>query len=243
MATTRDEEGERRRRGSLVVASQPAAAGDPTERPLDDPPPRLHREALLAFRGFDDLDRGGGGRAKALASIGSVSKAAGQERNSPRDARSKAIAPWLSCRSAGETPATSRRPSGSVSAWRPHPELVEGAPDDPPGRIVTALAGYPHATRAGSLRIDDTAGRAGLASDPRTVGQREGMGEAFEHACLGKAQEPTMHRAPRREVQRQMPLRASCPQHVQDAVKDRAQWPAPRSPYAGGAGRSGASTA
>lgn len=100
------------------------------------------------------------------------------------------------------------------------------APDDPPGRIETALAGHPHATRAGGLRIDDTAGRAGLASDPLTVGQREGMGEAFEHACLGEAQEPAMHRAPRREVQRQMPPRASCPQHVQDAVKDGAQWPA-----------------
>ena len=77
-------------------------------------------------------------------------------------------------------------------------ELVEGAPDDPPGRIAPALACHARATRPGGLRINDTAGRAGLASVPFTVGQREGMGEAFEHARLREAQEPAMHRAPRR---------------------------------------------
>ena len=66
-----------------MVASQPAAAGDPTEAPLDDPPPGLHRKALLAFLGFGDLDRDGRGSANALASISSVGKAAGQEGEQP----------------------------------------------------------------------------------------------------------------------------------------------------------------
>lgn len=72
-------------------------------------------------------------------------------------------------------------------------QCVAVAPDDPPGRIVTAFAFHPDATRAGGLRIDDTAGRAGLASNPLTVGHRESMSEALEHACLREAQESTMH--------------------------------------------------
>lgn len=66
-----------------MIAGQPAAAGDPTEAPLNDPPPGLDRKALLAFLGFDDLDRDGRGRANALASIGTVGKAVGEEGEQP----------------------------------------------------------------------------------------------------------------------------------------------------------------
>lgn len=62
-----------------MVASQPTAAGDPAEATLDNPPPGLHCKAFLALLGFDDLDRDGRGHASALASIGTVGKAVGQE--------------------------------------------------------------------------------------------------------------------------------------------------------------------
>jgi hypothetical protein len=61
-----------------VIASQPTAAGNPTKAPLDDPPPGLNRKALLAFLGFDDLDRYDRGRAKTLASMGAVGKSSGR---------------------------------------------------------------------------------------------------------------------------------------------------------------------
>lgn len=66
-----------------MIASQPAAGGDPAEAAFNDPPPELHREALLAFLGFDDLDRDGRGCANRLASIGVVGKALGQEGEQP----------------------------------------------------------------------------------------------------------------------------------------------------------------
>ena len=93
-------------------------------------------------------------------------------------------------------------------------QRVAFATDGSPGWIVTALACHPHAARARRLRVHDTAGRAGLASDPVPVGHRKGVSEALEHACLRQAQEPAMHRAPRREVQRQVPPRAAGAQHV-----------------------------
>ena len=93
-------------------------------------------------------------------------------------------------------------------------QRVAFAPDGPPGWIITALACHSHATRAHGLRIHNTAGRAGLASDTLSIGHREGVSEALEHAFLRQAQEPAMHRAPRREVQRQVPPRAAGAQHV-----------------------------
>lgn len=96
-------------------------------------------------------------------------------------------------------------------------QRVAFAPDGPPGWIVAALACHPDTARACGLRIRDTAGRAGLASNPLPVSHGKSMGEALEHACLRQAQKPVMHLAPGREVQRQVPPRAACAQHVQDA--------------------------
>lgn len=52
-----------------MVAGQPAAAGDPTDCSLDDPPPGLHREALLALLVFNDFDGDGRGRGNALGHL------------------------------------------------------------------------------------------------------------------------------------------------------------------------------
>lgn len=66
-----------------MVAGQTAAAGNLAEARLDKPAPGLHRKALLALLGFDDLDRDGRRRANALASIGAVGKAMDQEGEQP----------------------------------------------------------------------------------------------------------------------------------------------------------------
>src|SRR3954449_7374746 len=99
-----------------MVSGEPAAAADPTEGSFDHPASGLHGEALLPLLGLDDLDGDGGGGADALTPVSAIGEAVRQEGHNLREARRSATPPWLSCRSAGETAATSRRPSVSVSA-------------------------------------------------------------------------------------------------------------------------------
>lgn len=66
-----------------MVAGQSATAADPTERPLNHPPPGLNGKAPLPGFRFDDLDHDGRGRADALASVGAVSKSVCQEGEEP----------------------------------------------------------------------------------------------------------------------------------------------------------------
>ena len=66
-----------------MIAGQPAAAGDPTEAPLNDPPPGLDRKALLAFLVPND---GNTVRALQAAIADAIIKR--------RDAQQREIARW-----------------------------------------------------------------------------------------------------------------------------------------------------
>ncbi|MBA9071108.1 hypothetical protein FHR71_004885 [Methylobacterium sp. RAS18] len=80
MAAAKIEDGKRGRRGGLVVASEPSAAGDPTERAPDHPAPGLDGKALVVLVRSDDLDRDGGGRTDPLSLASLIGKAVDQGR-------------------------------------------------------------------------------------------------------------------------------------------------------------------
>ena len=102
------------------------------------------------------------------------------------------------------------------------------AADHAPGRIVAARARDADAARARGLRVEDGAGRAGLAPSALAVGHGEGVGKALEHTGLRQAQDPAVNGGPGWKIQRQVPPRAAGAQDVLDAVQDCPQRPAPR---------------
>ena len=110
-------------------------------------------------------------------------------------------------------PCPARNAESSSGVSRPSAELGRARIDRRPLRGMLALVVQHHPHRAGmdfrriqwgALRHSSILSRAGASEKPGAV-----------------------------QVQRPMPPRASCPQHVQDAVKDCAQWPAPRAACAG----------
>lgn len=155
-------------------------SSDPAEGSINHPAAGLHGEALLAFVRPDDLGGDGRSRADALALIGLIGKAVGQERPEPTG-RPRQRNPTVA------VVPVSRREDREEQMPVRNGERVALAADDAPGRIIPALTPDADAARARGLRIEDAAGRAGLASSALAVGQGKGMSEALEHARLRQA--------------------------------------------------------
>ena len=154
-----------------------------------------------------------------------------------REARSRAMAPWLSCRVAvvqvgGRHGRQQQAPVGVG-------EQVALASDDAPGRVVAAPSANADAAGARRLRVHHRAARAGLAPAQLAISHRQRMGKSLEHARLRQPQEPAVHRGPGREVARQMSPCAAGPQQVKDGIHHLAQRPAPGAAGRGGSGQQG----
>jgi hypothetical protein len=111
-----------RAREVLTILDQPAAATEPPEGSLDNPPLRNHHEAFDCVRTFDNLQnyRAGPfrGRGCFRAAVGAISKQVFQDPNLRRTLFRSGRKPSRSCTSAGVTSSPSIRPSVSTMMCR-----------------------------------------------------------------------------------------------------------------------------
>lgn len=156
-----------------MVASQPAAATGPAERPLDHPPPRMHGEALLAGRCAHNRHRDRRGRANALACIGLVGK--GLREKGPGTARG----------AQESNPAMAVMQAGGRDGGEEHASVCIGhdmalAANHTASRVEAALACDAYPARARRLRVEHGSCGACFTSSPFTVGHGERVREALE---------------------------------------------------------------
>jgi hypothetical protein len=80
MAAAKGEKGDSGTDSRFVIAGKAAAPAEPGEGLLNDPPPGLHGKALLSWRAADERDGNRRGLDHTGSGIGTVGKAADQER-------------------------------------------------------------------------------------------------------------------------------------------------------------------